>query len=118
MNWIEDIIASYQDAFDSLHYCDNCGDCPHATVDGRLRCVNCGEDGGKALKRARRKLMSGLAQCTASQQLLFKRMYANDNLGWPMEKVVDCMNEEKLDWAMQQVQRTLDKKGITNRRYP
>jgi hypothetical protein len=36
-------------------------------------------------------------------------MYSNDNLEMDINDVVDKMDEEKLDWAMQQVERTLNK---------
>jgi len=58
---------------------------------------------------ARNELKIGLAQCTAEEQLLFKRMYSHKNLELPVDDVVDNMPAEKLDWAMQQVERTLAK---------
>jgi hypothetical protein len=62
---------------------------------------------------ARKMLKEGLAQCTKDQQILFKRMYAGPpgtNLGIDINMVVDEMEVDKLDWAMQQVQKTLDEK--------
>lgn len=73
---------------------------------------------------ARQKLKDGLAQCTKEQQLFFNRMYVpwalgiinqnrkmtDEELNTPINEVVDKMPEDKLDWAMQQVQRTLNKK--------
>ena len=59
---------------------------------------------------ARNNLKKGLAKCTADEQHLFKRMYAFKNIDKDINFVVDNMPEEKLDWAMQQVQKTLDKK--------
>jgi len=59
---------------------------------------------------ARQKLKDGLSQCTTGEQTLFKRMYANGEMDLPINSVVDAMEPRKLDWAMQQVQRTLDKK--------
>ena len=41
--------------------------------------------------------------------MMFKRMYAKGNLDMNINDVVDNMPEEKLDWAMQQVERTLSK---------
>jgi hypothetical protein len=58
---------------------------------------------------ARQELKDGLAQCTDAQQFMFKRMYSHGNLDLDIDQVVDNMPEEKLDWAMQQVQRTLGK---------
>jgi len=59
---------------------------------------------------ARRNLRDNLALCTAREQLLFKRMYSHLDLDKPINDVVDAMPDEKLDWAMQQVQRTVDKR--------
>lgn len=59
---------------------------------------------------ARDILKEGLAQLPKSNQLLFKRMYSHKNIEANINDIVDNMLEEKLDWAMQQVQRTLDKK--------
>lgn len=56
---------------------------------------------------ARAELKAGLAQCTESQQETFKQMYSHDNLDLSIDQVVDKMPDSKLDWAMQQVQRTL-----------
>lgn len=60
---------------------------------------------------ARAHLKEGLAKCTEDEQLLFKRMYAHENLEVSIEDAVDNMEERKLDWAMQQVHRSLAKKG-------
>ena len=56
---------------------------------------------------ARDALKTGLAQCTEAQQLLFKRMYAPKHLDDSIDTVVDMMGTHQLDWAMQQVDRTL-----------
>lgn len=58
---------------------------------------------------ARNTLKEGLARCTEEQQLVFKRMYSHKNLELPINDVVDGTETERLDWAMEQVQRTLDK---------
>ena len=60
---------------------------------------------------ARQNLKDGLAQLPNSNQLLFKRMYANGDLSLQINEVVDLMEEDKLDWAMQQVERSLAKKA-------
>ena len=60
-------------------------------------------------KYARAELKEGLADLPESNQLLFKRMYSHDDLDKPINQVVDDMPEEKLDWAMQQVERTITK---------
>lgn len=58
---------------------------------------------------ARAELKSNLAQCNEKQKTLFKRMYAEGEMELPINEVVDRMPESKLDWAMQQVSRTLQK---------
>lgn len=59
---------------------------------------------------ARESLKESLKKCNEAQIKLFKRMYSYDNLGRSIEDVVDNIPSEKLDWAMQQVSRTLNKK--------
>lgn len=61
---------------------------------------------------ARRTLKEGLAKCTPDEHHIFRRMYSFKDLKKPIDEVVDGMDPDKLDWAMQQVQRTLDKKGL------
>lgn len=66
---------------------------------------------------AREQLKMGLLQCTEAEQTLFKRMYAfpsgycqrseQPHLDMSIDEVVTVIPEEKLDWAMQQVQNTL-----------
>lgn len=60
---------------------------------------------------ARDTLKLGLQKCTPDQQLFFKRMYSHKDLDKDINYVVDQIPDEKLDWAMQQIQRTLDKNG-------
>ena len=75
----------------------------------------------KAKRDARIELKDSLALCTASQQELFKKMYAyqdhkrflGHDMSMTIEEVVKNLPEEKVSWAMQQVQRTLDKSEIT-----
>ena len=58
---------------------------------------------------ARNEIKEGLAQLPNGWQLMFKRMYANGDLNSDINDVVDTMSADKLDWAMQQVQRSLVK---------
>ena len=66
---------------------------------------------------ARAALKDGLAKLPDSSHRTFKLMYARDNgkrsvadaVKIPINDVVDCMPPEQLDWAMQQVQASLDK---------
>jgi len=62
----------------------------------------------------RNELKNGLAQCTSGEQRKFKRMYANGNLGLPIDEVVDLMSDDTFEWAMQQVQNSLNKKAPPN----
>ena len=50
-----------------------------------------------------------LSQCTPPQQFMFKRMYSHNNLELPINDVVDNMSDEKLDLAITQVERTIEK---------
>lgn len=59
-------------------------------------------------KFARQTLKTGLAACGDKERHIFKRMYSPKDLTLDINVVVDRMPEEKLDWAMQQVQRSLD----------
>ena len=59
----------------------------------------------------RETLKEGLATRPPAQQLLFKRMYSHGDLEKEIHAVVDDMENEKLDWAMQQVQRSIDREN-------
>lgn len=58
---------------------------------------------------ARNMLKAGLAECSPGQQHRFKQMYADGNLELPINTVVDTMPCHRLDWAMQQVEATIQK---------
>lgn len=58
---------------------------------------------------ARAELIGGLHQCNEAQVHMFKRMYSYKNMEADIETVVANMPEEKLDWALSQVDRTLEK---------
>lgn len=57
----------------------------------------------------RAQIKDGLSQLTEAHHLLFKRMYSHKNLELPIDEVVDAMPVEKLDLALSQVERTLNK---------
>jgi len=61
------------------------------------------------LQFARTTLKDGFSQLPEAYQLMFKRMYSHANLELPIDEVVELVPEEKLDWAMQQVERSLSK---------
>jgi hypothetical protein len=58
---------------------------------------------------AREQLIEGLHKCSEAQVNLFKQMYSFKNRDADIDTVVANMPEDKLDWALQQVNRTLDK---------
>jgi hypothetical protein len=64
----------------------------------------------KLQKFARQELIEGLSKCTEKQRWIFNKMYSPDNVDRNIDDVVSDIPEDRLDWAMQQVQRTLDKK--------
>lgn len=55
----------------------------------------------------RQEIKTGLDMCTEKQQLLFKRMYSHKDITKPLDTIVDGMNEDKLETAMDQVERTV-----------
>lgn len=62
-------------------------------------------------KTAKDYLKEMLAKLPESNQRLFKQMYAKGKMDLGINEVVDNMDEEKMDWAMQQVENTLDKQA-------
>jgi len=44
--------------------------------------------------------------------LIFKRMYSPKNLEAPIDDVIDKMPQDRLDWGMMQVKRSLINEGI------
>jgi len=58
-------------------------------------------------KFARDTLKEGLAELTEANHLIFKRMYSPDDLTLDINEVVDSMPSNRLDWAMQQVERSI-----------
>ena len=61
------------------------------------------------LQFIRSTLKEGLAKCPEEWQMTFKRMYSHKDLDKPIDKVVDDMPDHRLDWAMTQVQNSLNK---------
>jgi hypothetical protein len=56
----------------------------------------------------RQLLKDNLSKCTEPQQHLFKRMYSTDTT-LPIDTIVDNMPDDKLDWALTQVEKTIEK---------
>jgi hypothetical protein len=64
----------------------------------------------ETLKNAAKKILKELlAQCTEGQQLMFKRMYSHKNLELPINDAVDQMEDNKIDYAITQTERTITK---------
>ena len=61
---------------------------------------------------ARDTLKRGLAKSNVHSVLIFRHMYSHLDLYKPIDKIVDDLEPNQLDWAMQQVRSTLkeDKK--------
>lgn len=59
------------------------------------------------LEFAKKTLKEDLIQLPENYQLMFKRMYSHENLSLPIGDIVELIPEDKLDWAMQQVERSL-----------
>lgn len=60
-------------------------------------------------KIARNILKEGLSKLPKSNQMIFKRMYSHKNLEADISDIIDKIPCNKLDWAMQQVERSLTK---------
>lgn len=68
-------------------------------------------------KTGRQILKELLAECTEKQHRIFKLMYARDNGKRSIEDaekmaindVVDLMEDNKIDWAITQCERTVEK---------
>lgn len=58
---------------------------------------------------AKEMLKELLSECTEGQQIMFKRMYCHKNLELPINEAVDQMADDKIDLAMTQVERTVEK---------
>lgn len=50
-----------------------------------------------------------LLECSDEQQLMFRKMYCNENLELSISDVVDQMLDDKIDFALTQIERTLEK---------
>ncbi|RLB94688.1 MAG: hypothetical protein DRH26_00605 [Deltaproteobacteria bacterium] len=64
---------------------------------------------------ARKYLKKEIIKLPLESHYLFKRMYSPSDLDMPIGKVIDNMPDSKLDWAMLQVQRTIDRLASKSR---
>ena len=60
-------------------------------------------------KFARNELKKGVAKLPERWQELFKRMYGPKNSKLSIDATIDNMPEDKLDWAMTQVEKSIEK---------
>jgi hypothetical protein len=65
---------------------------------------------------ARQQLKDGLAQLPEENQRIFMIMYSHKNMDRTIDEAVDAMPNERLDWAMQQVENSLIKANIVAKR--
>ena len=63
----------------------------------------------------REQIKKGLAQLEDTHRLRFNRMYSHENLEKPVNDVVDTIPEEKLNWALTQVENSLLKPYNANK---
>lgn len=61
---------------------------------------------------ARTYLKRNLRKCESDQFMRFKRMYSHKDLTKSIDETVDNMPVDRLDWAMQQIERTLIPQGV------
>jgi hypothetical protein len=68
----------------------------------------------ETLKNIAKEILKDLlSKCTEGQQMLFKKMYSHKNLELPINDVVDNIEESKIDHAISQCSRTVEKNGYT-----
>ena len=63
-------------------------------------------------KFAKDRLKELLKSCTEGQQLMFKRMYCHQNLKSSIDEAVEQMQDDKIDHALTQVERTVSKNKL------
>lgn len=64
----------------------------------------------ETLIKAGKDILKGLlSQCTEGQQMMFKKMYSHKNLELPINEAVDKMDSDRIDWAISQCERTVEK---------
>lgn len=61
---------------------------------------------------ARNWLKENLPHCTYNQKQVFKQMYSSKNVSLDIETIIDNMPTDQLDYAIEQVERTIDKNEV------
>lgn len=59
----------------------------------------------------RDEIKSRIKSCNEQQITMFKRMYSHKNIDLNIDKVIDNMGEKNLEQALDQIERTLQKKN-------
>jgi hypothetical protein len=68
----------------------------------------------KTFEKVGKDILKGLlSQCTEPQQYIFKRMYSHTNLDIPINDAVDNMDPTKIDQAITQCERTVEKNKLS-----
>lgn len=64
-------------------------------------------------KESKRILKELLSECTEGQKLIFMRMYSSRNLELSISDAIDQMGDNKLNLAISQVERTVEKNKLS-----
>ena len=65
------------------------------------------------IKAYRRQILIDLYnQCTEPQQMIFKRMYSHKNLELGINDIINKMPDDKIDWSIQQCEKTVEKNKL------
>ena len=67
-----------------------------------------------ALKFYKKEILEGLEKLPEDCQMKFKRMYSHSNLNKELKDIINDMPEDKLDWALTQVNNSINKKEKEN----
>ena len=72
----------------------------------------------KTLESAGRQIIKDLlSECTVDKQMMFKRMYAKGKVHETINMVVDNMDSDRINVAIQQCERTVEKNKKTANRH-
>jgi hypothetical protein len=67
----------------------------------------------ETFKKAGKDILKNLlSQCTEGQQMMFKKMYCHKHLDYPINDAVDQMEDDKIDWAISQCERSVEKNKL------
>lgn len=63
-------------------------------------------------KSLRMRILDGLNELTPNHRRLFKKIHAPHNMDDPIENTVKSISDDKLEWALKQVENTVRKYRI------